>query len=331
MDIKQKILKKIGEYDRIFVFRHERADGDCIGAAVAVRSILRDSCPQKKVYFIDSEDFGMYAFLGKSDEEVSESEYEGALAIVVDTANEDRISDKRYSLCREIIKIDHHPERDGGKYGTLSWVEPGRCSASEMVAELFLRREGSGFVVGKSAAEALFVGIVTDSGRFRFDSVSSRTMKITASLLDRGVDTEKVYSYIYLTDYNVLKYNSFVYDQMRVTENGVAYVRVTGKDMERFGLSYDEAAEAVKLLSCVKGALCWIMFIDDVKSKDSGDIRVRLRSRFMAVNGIAERHDGGGHAHASGATAHSMEEVDQILAEADEEVRKYKATHEGWL
>ncbi len=329
MDIKQRIIRIIKEYDRIFVFRHERADGDCIGAAVAVRQILKDSFPHKRVLFVDSEDFGMYSFLGSSDEEVPEEEYKDAVAIVVDTANEERISDKRYSLCREIIKIDHHPEREDGRYGTVAWVDPSRSSASEMVAELFLEREG--FVIGQEAAEALFTGIVTDSGRFRFNSVSPQTMKITAMLLENGVDTEKVYSYIYLTDCNVLKYNAFIYDNMKITENGVAYVRVTKEDMEKFGLSYDEAAEAVKLLSCVKGALCWIMFIDDVKSSDSKDIRVRLRSRFMPINDIAERHDGGGHAHASGATAHSPEEAEQILAETDESVRKYKSTHEGWM
>ncbi len=329
MDIKKKIISKIREYDRIFVFRHERADGDCVGAAIAVRTVLRDTYPTKQVYYADPEDLGMYSFLGERDPDPSDSCYEGSLAIVVDTANEERISNKRYSLCRESIKIDHHPEREGSGYGTLSWVDPDRSSVSEMIAELFL--ENTEFTVGKDAAEALFVGIVTDSGRFRFDSVSPRTMEITAGLLKKGVDTEKVYSLIYLTDLNVLKFNSYVYDQMKVTENGVAYVRVTKEAMERFGLSYDEAAEAVKLLSCVKGALCWIMFIDDVKAEGSTDIRVRLRSRFMSVNGIAEMHDGGGHAHASGATAHSQQEADQILAEADEAVRKYKTTHEGWL
>ena len=83
------------------------------------------------------------------------------------------------------------------------------------------------------------------------------------------------------------------------------------------------------MLDKIRGCLCWLAFIDS--SREPGTIRVRLRSRFMTVNEIAEQHHGGGHACASGATVYSLEEMHQLIAEADAASKLYKQTHEGWL
>ena len=73
--------------------------------------------------------------------------------------------------------------------------------------------------------------------------------------------------------------------------------------------------------------MIWVAFIDSA----NGDIRVRLRSRFVTINDLASHYEGGGHACAAGATVHSKEQMNELLAEADEILGKYKAENEGWL
>ena len=98
--------------------------------------------------------------------------------------------------------------------------------------------------------------------------------------------------------------------------------------MAEYGLSFEQASACVSYMDSIKNSLIWIAFIDSDKD---GDIRVRLRSRFITVNQIAENYEGGGHACASGATVHSIEQMNELLAEADRQLAEYKNTNEGWL
>ena len=85
-EVKQAILNKIKEYDTIFLFRHIRNDGDCVGATKGMKAILQASFPEKKIYLIDNDRSAYLSFLGPEDEEVDEACYAGALAIVLDTS-----------------------------------------------------------------------------------------------------------------------------------------------------------------------------------------------------------------------------------------------------
>ena len=98
--------------------------------------------------------------------------------------------------------------------------------------------------------------------------------------------------------------------------------------MAEFGLSFEQASACVSYMDSIKNSLIWLAFLD---SDNSDDIRVRLRSRFVTVNQIAEKYEGGGHACASGATVHSKEQMQELIAEADKTLAEYKKTHEGWL
>ncbi|MBR6564610.1 MAG: bifunctional oligoribonuclease/PAP phosphatase NrnA, partial [Clostridia bacterium] len=106
--VKEQILAKIKEYDTIMIFRHIRNDGDCVGSTKGLKRIIELTWPEKKVYLIDPEFDEYLAFLGKGDDDVADEVYQSALGIVVDTASVARISNKKYSLCKELIKIDHH-------------------------------------------------------------------------------------------------------------------------------------------------------------------------------------------------------------------------------
>ncbi|MBQ7364813.1 MAG: bifunctional oligoribonuclease/PAP phosphatase NrnA [Clostridia bacterium] len=321
---KLAILNKIKEYTRIFLFRHIRMDGDCTGATKGLQELLKASFPEKEIYLLDNQTSDYLAFLGKDSGEADDSFYEGGLAIVLDTATPDRISSQKYTLCREVIKIDHHI--NVSPYGDLLWVEEEASSCCEMIVSFYDTFKDT-LTLNEKAALYLYTGMVTDSGRFRFRSVSGETLRLAGILLNCGIDTDTLYAHLYLNDFDVLKFRAEVYRKMKITENGVAYIHVTAKMQEKYNLSREDASAVVSALDSIKGSLIWIAFIDN----GDGTTRVRLRSRFVTINSLAERYHGGGHAMASGATVYSRKEMNALISEADKLLGEFKQTNEGWL
>lgn len=325
-DIMKSILDKIKKYDRIILFRHIRIDGDCVGATKGLKAIIKATWPEKEVLLIDDETTEFLAFLGPDDGPVADEIYTDALGIVLDTASTNRISNQKYTLCKELIKIDHHIPVE--EYGDLIWVEEDAVSVCELVAKFYdtFRNE---LVLTKDAATYLYTGIVTDSGRFRYHGVSGDTLRYAAVLLDTGIDIDTLYANLYMESVESLKFQSYVYENMQVTENGVAYIYIDKEVQERFGLNRESSGASVDYLDKIRGSLCWIAFIET--DSEDHSIRVRLRSRFMTINKLAEKFHGGGHACASGATVYSKEEMYALINMADSMLKNYKETHEGWL
>jgi phosphoesterase RecJ-like protein len=318
------ILDKIKEYDKILIFRHFRPDGDAIGSTKGFAEILKNTYPEKKIY-LQNADFSNYlAFLGPEDELLPDEEYKDALGIVLDTGAVHRISNQKYSLCKEIIKFDHHIPLE--QYGDYQWVEEERSSTCEMVAAFYEAFKDE-LKMSKQAATYIYTGMVTDSGRFRFRDVSGNTMRLAGLMLDQGVDTEMIYSNLYLEEFEKFKFEAYMHKKMKISENGVASLYVTKAMKKRFKLSNEDASACVSLMDSIKGSLIWLAFIDN----DDGSIRVRLRSRYLTVSELANRYHGGGHAQAAGATVYSKAEMKALLKEADELLKEYKASHEGWL
>ena len=325
-EIKKQILDKITAYHRIFLFRHVRNDGDCVGATKGMKRMLQLSFSEKEIYLIDTDTAAYLEFMGPEDEPVADELYGGALAIVLDTASEARISNKNYKLCAEVIKIDHHIPLE--HYGCINWVEEERSSACEMVVD-FYQTFPEILKLDSEAATYLYTGMVTDSGRFKYSGVSGDTLRCAGTLLDFGVDTDTLFARLYLEAYGYLKFKAHIYQRMQLTENGVAYIYIDRAMQEEFNLTLEQASACVGCLDSIREVISWMVFIEN--GDEQGSIRVRLRSRFVHINSIAEKYHGGGHACASGATVYSMEEVNALLADTDALVKEYKQTHEGWL
>ena len=320
----RRILDKIKEYNRIILFRHKRPDGDAVGSTMGLAEIIRATFPEKEVY-VQNTDYAKYLeFLGGEGEIIADELYSDALGIIMDTATLERISNPKYELCREIIKIDHHIPVQS--YGVVEWVEELRSSCCEMVAAFYDYHKDE-LKITPRAALFIYTGMVTDSGRFRFRDVSAETLRLAGVILSVGIDTETLYANLYLRDFDDFKFESFAHEKMDITENGVANLYVTKEIQEQWSLSAEQASNSVGFMDSIKGSLIWIAFIDNA----DGSIRVRLRSRFVTVSELAERYHGGGHACAAGATVYSEEERLQLLSEANALLGEYKATHEGWL
>ncbi|MBQ8431666.1 MAG: bifunctional oligoribonuclease/PAP phosphatase NrnA [Clostridia bacterium] len=324
LEQKQRILEKIKEYDRIILFRHKRPDGDAVGATKGLQEILRLTYPQKEILVINNDFSKFVAFLGGEDAPCADELYRDALGIVIDTATTERISNPKYSLCKELVKIDHHI--DIKPYGDVMWIEEERSSACEMIADFYytFREE---LKINSAAATYIYTGMVTDSGRFRFRSVSGETLRLAGMLLDCGVDTDRLYAQLYLDEYHVLKFKAYVYKKMKISKSGVISLYISRAAQKRFGLTTEQASAAISYLDSVKGSLVWLAFIEGYDNT----IRVRLRSRFLEINTLAERYHGGGHACASGATVYSKKEARALIAEADILLAEYKKNHEDWL
>lgn len=320
----QTILHKIREYSKILLFRHFRPDGDAVGSTLGLREILRLTYPEKDIRVVNNDFSDYVAFLGEEDAPVSDDFCRDALGIVIDTATAERISNPQYALCRELCKIDHHI--DIKPYGDHVWIEDHRSSACEMIVAFYeaFRDE---LQLNEKAATYLYTGMVTDSGRFRFRSVSGDTLRLAALLLDEGVDLDHLYAHLYMKDYHTLKFQSYAYEHMKMTEHGVVYLYITRAAIEKFGLTFEEACTSVSYMDSIKNSLIWLAFIET----ESEEIRVRLRSRFVTVNQLAEKYHGGGHDCASGAAVRSRKEMRALVADADALLADYKANHEGWL
>ena len=322
-EVMELILNKIKENNRIMLFRHVRNDGDCVGASKGLKSIIQATWPEKEVYLIDGDTARYLEFMGPEDEDVADKIYASALGIVLDTASEARISNKKYSLCKELIKIDHHIPLE--HYGDFEWVEEERSSCCEMIA-YFYNTFRDQLTLTSEGATHLYTGMVTDSGRFKYSGVTGDTLRNAAVLLDVGVDTETLFARLYLEAFEYLKFKAHIYNKMEITPNGVAYIFVDKAMQEQFQLSLEQASAIIGNLDSIRGCISWIAFIET-----DDNIRVRLRSRFVHINSIAEKYHGGGHACASGATVYSREEMASLLADTDALVGEYKATHEDWL
>ena len=323
-DVRIEILEKIKEYDSIVIGRHFRPDGDAVGSTMGLGRIISLTFPEKKVYLSNNDKSDYMAFLGDISQSVDEKIIKESLVIVIDTATRDRVSDERILEGREIIKIDHHIPVD--PYGHISWVEDWRSSASEMIAS-FYEANASCLKIDATAATMIYAGMVTDSGRFRFSSTSSETLRLAGVMVGKGVDVERLQANLDLNDYNFYKYQADVFSKINMTENGVAWLYVDSAMQEKWNLTREDAGESVGFMSGIKGSICWLAFIEN----GDGTIRVRLRSRFMTVNGVAEKYHGGGHDRASGATCYSKEEMEALIKDADKATKEFKESGEYWI
>lgn len=319
-NVKEIILQKIEQYDKIVISRHLRPDGDAYGSTKGLAALLKNTYPNKKIYVVN-EDYSDYlAFLGEEDRLAAE-EYADALCIVIDTGTQDRISNRNYALAKELVKIDHHI--DDKPYGDVSWVEDFRSSACEMIADFWYTFKDK-LKMTKEAATYVYCGMVTDSGRFQYEGVTGETLRLAGALLDYDIDLPWLYANLYVDDFEQFKLKAYVYEHVQRTKNGVASIYIGSDVRKKFGLTLEQASAVIGDLSKIKGCPIWLAFIENEKDES---IRVRLRSRYVGVKTLANRYNGGGHEMASGATVYSQEEMRRLIEDADEILKEYKDKH----
>ena len=311
----EHILKKIKEFDTIIIHGHYRPDGDCIGSQYGLMHIIKATYPSKNV-IITGETSDFVSFIGSPTLLEDESLFENALSICVDCATSERLSDTRYNKAKYSIKIDHHIDVE--KYGDYQYVDTTAPACAQIITEFYLKFKDE-LIMTKEAATALYVGISTDTGRFKFDSVDSRTFMAAAALVDFGVDLGYIDNQLSVETLQTLKLKGYCLSNFKMTENGFAYIIMKRDTINEFGVSDEDAAAQVSTISTIEGCPVWAIFMEYPT-----EIRIRLRSRGPVINLLAEEYGGGGHAKASGARLNDWTQLDEFVKNADMLVKKYK-------
>lgn len=304
-----KAFDAIKKYDVIIIHRHSNPDGDAMGSQIGLKRVLQVNFPDKKIYAV-GDDARRFSFMDGSEMDVvDDAAYKGALAIVLDTSAKSLISDERYALAETVLRIDHHIFVED--IADIDIDDTSFESCCGLVA--YLVREW-GLEVDSYAAKALFTGMVTDSGRFYYDSVTPRTFELASFLLSKGFNPGEIYANLYADTYeNVKKRAQFVLS-IQFTENNVAYSYSDKARVESLGMEAQAVSRGyVNTMGDLKGVDAWVNFTECEQG-----VLCEIRSKNLNINQIAVAHGGGGHLKASGATLKDKQEALQVLDELDD-------------
>ncbi len=310
------IFSKINEYDRIAIFAHRAPDFDAFGSSFGLASYLKSNFPHKEIIVL-GENHYLYSgdFYPLSDD-VKDTWFDRKfLAIVVDTATQERASDERFTKADYLIKIDHHPNVE--PFGDICFVDDTAVAVSEILAILFFL---DGQEITSTTATYLFSGIVGDSGRFRYSSTTVTTFEVAGQLISKGIDVNNVYNLMYAQEVEDLACRAYILNNYTVTEHGFAYYIFDKATQDKLNIPAERAKENVNVFSGVRGINVWAAITEDTKR---GEWRVSLRSAALPINGFAEKWRGGGHVQASGASLLNKEEIPLFVADID----KFIAEH----
>ncbi len=308
------LLKKIEEYDKIIIHRHSRPDGDAIGSQVGLKHVITSNWPDKKVLMV-GDPAGRYDFIEDSVmDEVEDCEYGEALAIVLDTSAPHLISDDRYLKARENARIDHHLFID-----TICGTEVVDSSYESCCGVITAMVRECGLKIDEVGARALFTGMVTDSGRFRFDQTTDKTFMNAAFLYEKGnMDFNVLYKNLYAEDFAGIKRKAEFILKIQFTEHNVAYIYNTLEEVAATGLStFAVSRGMVGTMADIKGVDIWVNFTEEVGEDGQLHVLCELRSSKYNINPVAVKFGGGGHEKASGATVADKATAMTMLGDLD--------------
>lgn len=303
-----EVKKKIEMYDKIIIHRHENPDGDALGSQIGLAALLRENYPEKKIFMVGDMS-PRFAFMeGSEMDTIADEEYEGALAIVLDTSASHLISDKRYTLAKETVRMDHHLFCE--EICGLEVVDTSFESCAGLVAEFARVTE---LRQTSLSAKSLYTGMVTDSGRFRYDSTSAKTHAVASYLMQTPFSTNDIYRNLYSDDFSFIRLRAQFVLKIQFTKKNVAYIYTTKEEVASYGVdAFSISRGMVNTMGEIRGVDIWVNFTET----DTG-ILTEIRSSKYNINPVAVKYGGGGHQKASGATLSSPEDAMAMLADLE--------------
>lgn len=294
----------IKKYDTIIIHRHERPDGDALGSQMGLKHLINDNFPEKKVFAVGDSPKNFAFMCAEGFDDIPDDAFKGALSVILDCGSPNLVSDKRYALADYRVRVDHHIFVD--KFCDTEVIDTSYESCCGMICDLAVK---CGLRISAEAATALYTGMVTDSGRFRYDCTSPRTMRLAARLLEENVDFTSVFRELYSDTYENKKLKAQFMLKVKFTEKNVAFIYTDKAELDALGLDiFTVSRGMVNTMADIKGVDIWVNFTEC----DDGVIS-ELRSSVYNINPIAVKYGGGGHAKASGATLKSKAEAMMML------------------
>lgn len=302
----KKIIEAIEKYDRIIIHRHSNPDGDAIGSQVGLKHILKLNYPNKEIYAVGDAS-KRYGFIEDSATDIIPDEYyNGALAFVLDTSATALISDERYKTSDMVIKMDHHIFCE--EFADLEVIDTSFESCCGLIAMFSMQ---TGLKLDSVGAKALYTGMITDSGRFRYDSTSAQTFKVASYLMEHQFNTNDIYSNLYSDELSSVQLRAKFVLKINKTDAPVSYIYTTLEEAQSYNADiFTISRGMVNTMSDIKGIDIWANF-----TETENGVLCELRSSKYNINPIAVKYGGGGHAKASGATIKDRETAMQMLAD----------------
>jgi bifunctional oligoribonuclease and PAP phosphatase NrnA len=316
---RDEVLRELRSAPALILVTHENPDGDALGSLVAMQEILT-ALGKDSVMFIDSHQFPLpheYRFLPLPNL-VSEppADIERRTIVFLDCGNLERNPAEAFQRPgARILNIDHH--HDNTRFGTVNLVAPEASCTAEIAWDLM---RGLGVEPTVAIAEALYVGLITDTGRFMYENTTARAHIMAAELIDAGVDVHEMYRRIY---------EGVPYGKLALLARGLANVkryddgRITvtmldARDFAESGAEESYSEGVVDYLRAVQGTAVAALVRDRIGDHDAALRKVSLRAtdERVDVSRIARAQGGGGHRQAAGfTTAMDWDQLVEFLRE----------------
>lgn len=280
----------------VAIFGHVRPDGDCAGSTLGIYNYIKDNYPEIEATVFIEKFPESYKLINGADKVIHE--YDGRevdLAFLMDTPTFERIGANGaecFKKAKFTCNIDHHISNPLNLCD-VNIVEPDASSASEV---LFYQLDKS--KVSKNTANSLYLGVVHDTGAFKFSCTSKRTMNAVGDFIDKGCDFAKIVNETYYTrTYKQTRMTGFALEKSKLALDGkLVYSYVTTADMERYGVLPVEMGTVVDTLREVSGTEVTV-FLYPV----NGRYKISMRSNYYVdVNAVVKEFGGGGHVRAAG-------------------------------
>ncbi len=315
IDMINLLFEKIKEYNTIIIHRHTRPDLDALGSQLGLSKTLKYNFPEKTIYVVGDLS-SKYSFIGDMDT-IDDSAYNDALAIIVDVAVANLVSDDRYKLAKEVFVIDHHKNPCDITENFVS--DSTRVAAAELIANMLIEHKLS---IPKDAATAFYGAIVTDGGRFMFGSNLAETLRVSSLLVSLGADYDYIYKNIYVEKLADKQMKSWFANQFKVTQNGVAYLKNPKEVFEKFPTEFGNISRGMlSVMSGIEEIIIWLNFTYDCER----DLIIgEFRSREIPIVDVASAYGGGGHTLACGASFKNWDEVDKCIEAFDQLAKENK-------
>jgi phosphoesterase RecJ-like protein len=309
------VANAIREHDRFVLTTHENPDGDALGSLLAAKLAL-DQLGKDSVMVLhgDAPLPGEYAFMQLAElrrrwpDDVSDR-----VLLALDCANESRIADPEVlGRVQLAIDVDHH--HDNTRFGQINLIVPDASSTGEVLRDLIAALN---IELTPDLAEALYIALVTDTGRFQYTNTTPKALRLAAELVEAGADVHRVFQGVYESvQFAKLKLLARALERAQVYEGGrivVSYLLRT--DFTEVGAAEPYSEGIIDYLRAVEGAYMAVLIREP--PRESGPTRrVSLRASVdeLDVSAIARKSDGGGHRQAAGFSSEaSIEEITEFV------------------
>ncbi|UWD34192.1 DHH family phosphoesterase [Mesomycoplasma molare] len=311
------IIKEIENHENIVIFHHIRPDGDCLGSQFGLKELIQENFPNKVVKTVgDSK--GILSFLKfEFENDLNDDFLKKSLAIVVDANFKERIEKRELldkNLFKSVIRIDHHPN-DDDLNAKFKWVDSSYIAAAEQIANLAVE---ANWTINKKAAEYIYTGIYTDSGRFLFSNTTSRTLKLAAKLWETKIDVDYLHTNLNKSSEKDIKFQSFVLSNFKTFKN-VIYYSIDLETQQKYNMN-PASSTRPNLLSNIDNYRIWLSFTQEETNK----WRVEFRSNGPIIRNVALKWGGGGHERASGAIISNPQDIQKIVEDCQKEYEIWK-------